>query len=100
MGDRSNIKIKYKHGGEIYLYGHWMGPDNMNIVMEAVNEGRRIEDESYFTRILFCKMIEHDLHGDSGYGIAPYKPDNEYPVAVVDYTQASDNGRPKIYLEG
>lgn len=99
MGDRSNIKVRYSTGESIYLYGHWMGTDNMNIVMEALNESSRVTDESYFARVLFSRMIEGDVHGETGYGIAPYMPDNQYPVAVVDYYDSTD-GRPQIYLEG
>lgn len=99
MGERSNIKVRYSTGESVYLYGHWMGSDNMNIVLDAYNESGRVTDEAYFTRVLFSRMIEHDVQGETGFGIAPYVIDNQYPIAVVDYYSSTD-GKPKIYLEG
>lgn len=98
MGDRSNIKVRYRDGRSVYFYGHWMGEDNIKIVQEALDENRRVEDEAYFARILFSKMIEHDVQGETGFGISPYVVDNQYPVVVVDYHKSS-NGRPVIYEE-
>jgi hypothetical protein len=88
MGDRSNIAVTYSTGETIYLYGHWMGHDNQRIVAEAISEGRRLTDEAYFVRILFSKMVRDDIHGETGFGIAPYKVDEDYgnPTVTVDFT--------------
>ena len=101
MGDRSNIKITYRNGESIYLYGHWLGHDNRAIVERAIEEGRRITDESYFARILFSKMVEYDVQGETGYGISPYVVDQDFgnPTVVVDYSRADSQGHPMIYEE-
>jgi hypothetical protein len=87
MGDRSNIAITYRGGETIYLYGHWLGQENQRIVAEAIREGRRTSDESYFVRILFSKMVKNDIDGETGFGIAPYKVDEDYgnPTVSVDF---------------
>lgn len=87
MGDRSNIAVTYSSGETIYFYGHWMGHDNQRIVAEAIAEGRRLSDESYFARILFSKMVRDDIDGETGFGIAPYKVDEDYgnPTVTVDF---------------
>jgi hypothetical protein len=87
MGDRSNIAITYRSGETIYLYGHWLGKENQKIVAEAIREGRRTSDEAYFARILFSKMVMQDIHGETGFGIAPYKVDEDYgnPTVTVDF---------------
>lgn len=100
MGDRSNIKVKYSDGQEIFFYGHWLGDRNREIVAEAMAEGRRVEDEAYFARILFSKMVRDEIDKDTGYGIAPYIVDNNAgnPIVVVDYTRTI-NGIPEVYEE-
>lgn len=102
MGDRSNIAIKYSTGDTVYLYGHWMGEDNEKIVEDALVHSGRVEDESYFARVLFSRMIGDnaiDWHGETGYGISPYMVDNEYPIVWVDYSQKNQHGWPKVYTE-
>jgi hypothetical protein len=87
MGARSNIAVTYRSGETIYLYGHWLGNGNQTIVAEAISEGRRLDDESYFARILFSKMVAEDINGDTGFGIAPYMVDSDYgyPTVTVDF---------------
>ncbi len=102
MGDRSNIKVVFPDGEAIYLYGHWMGSDNYRIVEEAINEGRRLHDPAYFTRILFSKMLKDgdpQLDGETGFGISTRVEDNGHPIAVVDYTRIKD-GRFSFYMDG
>lgn len=98
MGDRSNIAIKYRSGETIYLYGHWLGKENLDIVQEAIAEGHRLDDEAYFARILFSKMVRNDIFGTTGFGIAPYMPDNDYgnPLVTVDFSQSP----PTVEVEG
>lgn len=100
MGDRSNIKVVYPSGNAVYLYGHWLGEDNVRIVQEALEEGRRLNDPAYFTRILFSKMLKEgdpELTGETGFGISDRIEDNSYPIAVVDYTR-SRTGTPEFYM--
>jgi hypothetical protein len=106
MGDRSNIAIKYSTGDTVYLYGHWMGKENVDIVERTVQRGvesGRITDESYFVRMLFTEMLGDDIRtwrSETGFGIAPYLVDNDYgnPLVWVDYTQA-ERGVPEVRVE-
>lgn len=99
MGDRSNIKVRYEDGRDVYLYGHWMGTDNGRIVAECMSESSRVTDSAYFTRALFQKMIDGDT-SELGYGISTMIQDNQYPIVVVDYSRRLDDGRPIVYWEG
>jgi hypothetical protein len=90
MGDRSNIQVIHPNGESVWLYGHWLGEENVRIVEEAILEGRRVSDPAYFTRILFTKMLKYidpDLTGESGLGISTEMQDNDAgnDVVVVDY---------------
>jgi len=105
MGDRNNIKITYTNGQSIYLYSHWGGSELREIVVKALEKSGRVDDESYFARVLFCKMLGDDLRdwrGETGFGIAPYAPDQDYSnkMVHVDYTQAwNNNGLPQVDYE-
>ena len=96
MGDRNNIKITYSTGDSVYLYGHWIGEQLRDIVGQALDSGQRVEDESYFARILFCRMVTsggtRDIDGTTGYGIAPYPVDQDAnnKMVHVDYTKANE----------
>lgn len=83
MGDRSNIAIEYSSGETIYLYGHWLGDDNISVISQVIHEGRRLDDESYLARIIFSKMIARDIDSDTGFGIAPYRTDDENDLITI-----------------
>ena len=83
MGDRSNIVVKQYDGSRVWLYGHWMGADSINVVRDVLAERERWSDAPYLARMLFSKMTEGDT-GSTGYGISTYMCDNEYPVIVLD----------------
>lgn len=89
MGDRNNIKITYSNGASVYLYSHWGGSQLRDIVAEAVTTSGRLDDESYFARVLFSKMIQDDIQGETGYGIAPYPPDQDAnnKMIHIDYSK-------------
>jgi len=94
MGDRNNIKITYTNGQSIYLYSHWGGSELRDIVANAVTTSNRVEDESYFARVLFSRMVTsggtRDIDSETGYGIAPYVVDQDVynKMIHVDYTKA------------
>jgi len=90
MGDRNNIKITYSNGQGVYLYSHWGGSELREIVADALETSGRVTDESYFARVLFSRMIAHELHQETGYGIAPYVVDQDASNKMihVDYTKA------------
>lgn len=103
VGDRASIAIKFTAEDTIYLYTHWLGSEVEEIVNEAIEEGRRLDDAPYFTRILFSKMIargHEGLEGETGFGIAPYVLDHDYgnPFITVDFTDVR-NGVPQVSYE-
>lgn len=84
MGDRSNIVVEQHNGERIFLYGHWLGADAINVVRDVLARGERWGDESYLTRMLFNKLTAGDEEGSTGYGIATYMVDNDgYPLIVL-----------------
>ena len=84
MGDRSNIVIKQHDGSRVWLYGHWMGADSINVVRDTLAKRERWSDAPYLARMLFARMTAGDEEGSTGYGISTYMCDNEYPVIVLD----------------
>ena len=92
MGNRNSIKITYRTGDSIYLYGHWIGNDIHDIVKGALWSSDRVTDESYFARVLFSRMIQNDISSDTGFGIAPYVVDHDAGNMMVhiDYTKATE----------
>lgn len=96
MGDRNSIKITYSNGESIYLYGHWIGNGTVDIVRDALAVSGRVEDESYFARVLFSKMIEHDIHGEIGYGISPYMLDHDFGNHLVHIDYSGGGTKPEI----
>lgn len=84
MGDRSNIVVQQANGDRVYLYGHWMGADAINVTTDVLSRRTRWADEAYLTRMLFSKMVEGDLDGETGYGISTDMVDNDgYPLIVL-----------------
>jgi hypothetical protein len=85
MGDRSNIVIEQADGGRIFLYGHWMGSDAINVVTQVLARRQRWNDETYLARMLFSKMTEGEpVDAETGYGIGTYPADNDgYPFIVL-----------------
>lgn len=84
MGDRSNIVVVQPDNSRIFLYGHWMGDDNYRVAGQTLSTGGRNTDHAYLTRMLFSKMIAHDIDGETGFGISNTMCDNEYPIVVID----------------
>jgi hypothetical protein len=94
MGERSNIIIENQDGNRVYLYGHWMGEQSIEIVGTVLDRGLRWYDEGYLTRMLFCEMTREDTSdGELGFGITTYLCDSNYPSIVIDCTMQ------KIHLE-
>lgn len=88
MGNRANVCIKSSEAETpVFFYTHWNGSNLPNVVAEGLRLGRsRWGDTPYLSRIIFCKMIEGDEGGLTGYGISTTVQDNEYnrPILVVD----------------
>jgi len=84
MGDRSNIVVK-RGKDKVYLYGHWMGTDYINILATALNRAKdRWDDNAYIARVIFCDMVRGSLDTTTGYGISSTLCDNEHPLLVLN----------------
>lgn len=85
MGDRANIGIRYGGNKIVYFYGHWAGSYYIQSLAKSLDRSRsRWGDASYLARIIFCDFVGDNVDGLTGFGIAPYIVDNEYPIMVVD----------------
>lgn len=84
MGERSNIVVENYNGNRVYLYGHWMGEESIQIVGDVLDRGLRWDDEGYLTRMLFNRMTQTDPEGELGYGITTYLADSNYPSIVLN----------------
>ena len=88
MGDRANIIIKCQDNAPIYFYTHWRGRDLPEILQAGLKRGReRWDDRQYLPRILFCKMVQGDEGGNTGFGISTFLGDNEHDFLVVDVVE-------------
>lgn len=84
MGDRSNIVVQEANGSRIFLYGHWMGEDAINVAHDVLSRKQRWNDSPYLTRMLFEQMISGAYDKETGYGISTTMCDNEYPIIVLE----------------
>jgi hypothetical protein len=101
MGMRRNIAIKYAYGEKkednqtVYFYTHWGAEGLEQTLATSLTRGReRWDDESYLARIIFSDMIEGQEKSLTGYGIAPYPIDEEYPTLNVDVAKQTVNDVP------
>jgi len=83
---RGNICVRDRFGGSIYLYTHKRGFDTFEILRNAIVRGvERIQDEQYFTRVIFSEMIKDtNLNDVNDYGISTFVGENDIPIFVVD----------------
>jgi hypothetical protein len=85
MGMRRNIALGYGTEGTVYLYTHWGAEDLEETLRSALQRGAsRWRDPSYLARIIFSEMVKDELLDTTGYGLAPYVMDDEYPTIEVD----------------
>ena len=84
MGDRSNIVVQEHNGNRIWLYGHWMGSDSINVTRDVLAKRDRWSDSPYLARMLFSEMTKGAIDLTTGYGISTTMCDNEYPIIVLD----------------
>ena len=94
MGNRANIVIEFEAHSDgheefiqepsrVFFYTHWGGTEETaQVLKDALEKRWRWNDESYLARIIATEFFgEH--RRETGYGIAPYPPDNSYPYLVV-----------------
>lgn len=87
MGDRGNIVVRQKSGtntDDVWLYTHWGGEVLPTALQDALKRRVRWDDEMYLPRIIFCRMIDSDVAGETGYAIGCSIGDNEHDILVVD----------------
>lgn len=72
MGDRANLTLKYRNGGEVNVYVHWHGSALPIILAKALARKERWDDESYLARIIISEIAKAVGVDDStGMGIMP-----------------------------
>lgn len=90
MGDRANIKIVSREGGDIYFYTHWAGTELLQTLQNAMKKAKndnRLDDDMYLNRIIFCEMIKNHVLNTTGYGISPYVGDGDDRIITVNHNQ-------------
>jgi hypothetical protein len=86
MSNSSNIVIEEANkvfSQRIYLYGHWMGEESIQVVLDVLARYRRWDDQSYLTRMLFSRMVREDIDGEFGFGISLSRTVTDYPDIVL-----------------
>jgi DNA anti-recombination protein RmuC len=92
MGDRANVRMDFvgEDGGNrtqqsIWLYTHWDGSELPEMLKDALRKGQpRWGDDSYLCRIIVSQIVGEAWQGETGYGLAPYRGDYEYPDLIVN----------------
>lgn len=91
---RRNIALQYddKKKTKIYLYTHWGADGLEKVLAEALEFGKgRWDDHSYLARIIFSRMIQDQVLEETGYGIAPFPIDEEFPTIKVNLADRTVN---------
>jgi len=84
MGNRSNLMMVFNDDQHMFFYSHWLGTGNAVRLHTALSRQKRWGDDAYLARIIFCELVKGYEDEETGFGIAPYMPDNGNPVVVVD----------------
>lgn len=84
MGTRAQVAVHFTHpGGTVYIYQHYDGGDMAETVAKSlvrIKEAGRIDDEPYFTRMLFCDIVQGYERESTGFGISPFYCDSNVDV--------------------
>jgi len=92
---RRNIALDYGAQTKIYLYTHWGAEELEETLRQALLRGRdRWSDPEYLARVIFSEMIQDEVLETTGYGIAPYPGDEEYPTIEVDLEKQTVGRQP------
>ena len=96
MGMRRNIALQYgTEKPEIYLYTHWDAQTLHTTLAFSLDRAReRWSDASYLARVIFTDMTKSAGDDLTGYGLAPYEMDEEYPTITVHLENKTVNGVP------
>lgn len=103
MGMRRNIALQYQgepktkdeDSNVIYLYTHWDAEGLEDTLAHTLDRARsRWDDESYLARIIFTDVTARVGDELTGYGLAPYEIDPEFPTLWVNLKEQTVNGVP------
>lgn len=97
MGMRRNISLQYEGRTEpsIYLYTHWGADGLEQTLAQSIERGKgRWGDSSYLARVIASDMFKDAGDDITGYGLAPYVMDDEYPTLHVDLGKLTVNNVP------
>ena len=90
MGCRGTIEI-WENGAApkdeespVVLYTHWGAKDMLMNLKTVLKRRKRWSDAAYLSRMIFCKMVEGDERGETGYGIMTCNIGDAEEEIVVD----------------
>ncbi len=91
--------MTYEGGEKVCIYSHWGGGNKGESALEdslkrALARRERWDDDSYLARIIFCEVVKKDIDGATGYGLAPYVGEEEYPTIHVNFADQTVNSMP------
>ena len=88
MGDRSVVGFKDDKNDVIFLYGHWLGSDNVEWALyKALKAAEpRWGDTSYATRIAISSIVGLSWTSETGFGLFVNElPYSEHPIVIVNW---------------
>lgn len=87
MGDRGQVTVR-ERGKDVYLYTHWGASELVDDVRAALiraQQGGRLDDSCYLSRIIFCQMMPPDQQYETtGFGISAVPTDGRDIIIDVD----------------
>ena len=111
MGCRGTIEI-WENGAApkdeespVVLYTHWGAKDMLANLKTVLKRRKRWSDAAYLSRMIFCKMVEGDERGETGYGIMTCNIGDAEEEIVVDcdrqevIIKGSDNNKSYTFSE-
>ena len=111
MGCRGTIEI-WENGAApkdeeapVVLYTHWGANDMLSNLKTVLKRKTRWSDAAYLSRMIFCKMVEGEERGSTGYGIMTCNIGDAEEEIVVDcdrqevIVKGSDNNKSYTFSE-
>ena len=111
MGCRGTIEI-WENGAApkdeespVVLYTHWGAKDMLMNLKTVLKRRKRWSDAAYLSRMIFCKMVEGDERGETGYGIMTNNVCDAEQEIVVDcdrqeiIVKGNDNNKTYAFSE-
>jgi len=113
MGNRAEIVVsgpEYKPNGdpwpvphEIYIYTHWRGdelPILAAIALDRADDGRRLSDLPYLSRIFLDVVSSHASDETAGAGVANYANAGAYKAVYYRKRRNGDGHTTHVELSG